>query len=370
MTYDYLVVGAGLAGATMAERLASQLGARVLVVDKRAHLAGNIHDPLGADGLRYHAYGPHVFHTNAAHVVDYLSAFTCWRPYEHRVLARIGDALLPIPINRTTLAHLAGVPLDEAGAAAYLAARAEPLERILSSRDAIVARIGRELYERFFAGYTRKQWGLDAAQLDASVCGRIPTRTNDDDRYFTDRFQAMPADGYTAMVAAMLDQPGIDVALGCDFATADARVRFDHLVYTGPVDEFFEHRFGMLPYRSLRFAFETVPVADGLPVAVVNEPDETVPYTRTTDYRHLTGDAGATTILGREYALDAGEPYYPIPRPETRELYRKYATLAAAQRHVTFVGRLAEYRYYNMDQVVASALAAFEKRARTAAVAS
>jgi UDP-galactopyranose mutase len=370
VTYDYLVVGAGLAGATMAERLATELGARVLVIDKRAHLAGNAHDPLGLDGLRYHAYGPHVFHTNAPHVVAYLSAFTRWRPYEHRVLARVDGQLLPIPINRTTLSRLAGRELDEARAAAFLAARAEPVERIANSRDAIVARVGRELYERFFAGYTRKQWGLDAAQLDPSVCGRIPTRTNDDDRYFTDRFQAMPADGYDALVARMLDQPGIDVALGCDFAAADARARFDHVVYTGAIDEFFEHRFGALPYRSLRFTFERVPAADGLPVGCVNEPDEAVPFTRTTDYRHLTGQTGPTTILSREYAGAGGDPFYPIPRPETRELYRKYATLAAAQQHVTFVGRLAEYRYYNMDQVVASALTAFAKRARTVAVAS
>jgi UDP-galactopyranose mutase len=368
--YAYCVVGAGLAGATMAERLASQLDATVLVVDKRTHLAGNAHDPLDAGGLRYHAYGPHIFHTNASHVVEYLSQFTRWRPYEHRVLARVGDTLLPIPINRTTLARLAGRDLDDAAAAAYLAARAEPLERIASSRDAIVARVGRELYETFFAGYTRKQWGLDATQLDASVCGRIPTRTNDDDRYFTDRFQAMPVDGYDALVRAMLDHPRIDVALGCDFAAIDGRVAFDHVVYTGPVDEFFDHRFGALPYRSLRFEFATVPIDEGLPVGCVNEPDEATPYTRTTDYRHLTGAQGTHTILSREYAQAQGEPYYPIPAPETRELSRKYAALAAAQRHVTFVGRLAEYRYYNMDQVVASALTAFEKRARTEAVAS
>ncbi|HTW84077.1 MAG TPA: UDP-galactopyranose mutase [Candidatus Sulfotelmatobacter sp.] len=370
MTYDYVVVGAGLAGATMAERLASQLDARVLVVDKRPHLAGNAHDPRGADGLRYHAYGPHIFHTNAQHVVDYLGAFTRWRPYEHRVLARVGGHLLPIPINRTTLSHFAGRELDDAAAAAYLAQRAEPLARIANSRDAIVARVGRELYEAFFAGYTRKQWGIDAAQLDASVCGRVPTRTSDDDRYFGDRFQAMPADGFDALVQAMLDHPRIDLALGCDFTAVEGRVAFDHLVYTGPIDEFFHHRFGALPYRSLRFTFETVAARDGLPVAVVNEPDEATPFTRTTDYRHLTGEHGPRTVLGREYAHDGGEPYYPVPMPETRELYRKYAALAAAQRHVTFVGRLAEYRYYNMDQVVASALAAFEKRARTAAVAS
>jgi UDP-galactopyranose mutase len=368
--YEYLVVGAGLAGSTIAERLAGQLGATVLVVDKRSHVAGNTHDPLDAQGLRYHRYGPHIFHTNAQDVVAYLSRFTRWIPYEHRVLARVDGRLVPIPINRTTLRRLYDLELDEAGAAAFLAARAEPQPRIVTSEDMVLSRVGRELYEKFFRGYTRKHWGLDPSELDASVCGRIPTRTNHDDRYFNDAFQAQPADGFTAMVRRMLAHPRIDVVTGCDFAAVADRARFRRVVYTGPIDEFFDYKFGKLPYRSLRFSFETVDAADGLPAAVVNEPDEDVPHTRTADYRYLTAQRREKTILGREYPSSEGDPYYPIPRADNRELARKYARLAATQRNVTFVGRLAEYKYYNMDQVVASALVTFEQIARGVSVAS
>ena len=368
--YDYLVVGAGLAGSTMAERLASRLDASVLVVDQRHHVGGNTHDPLDASGLRYHQYGPHVFHSNARHVVAYLSAFTRWRPYEHRVLAHVGDRLLPIPINRTTVNALYGLDLDEGGVEAFLAARAVALPRIETSEDAIIARVGRELCETFFRGYTRKHWGLDPSELDATVCGRIPTRTNDDDRYFTDAFQAMPADGFTAMVQRMLAHPNIEVVLGADFATVADRVRFDHLIYTGPIDQFFEYRFGKLPYRSLRFEFEVRDEEWAQPAGCVNEPSFEVPYTRTTEYKHLTGQQHPKTILSREYPSGSGDPYYPIPRPDNRELYHKYARLAAAQRNVTFVGRLAEYKYFNMDQVVASALVAVEQLARGERAAS
>ncbi len=369
--YEYLVVGAGLAGSTIAERLASQLGARVLVIDKRPHVAGNTHDPLDADGLRYHRYGPHIFHTNAQHVVDYLGRFTRWIPYEHRVLARVDGKLVPIPINRTTINRLYDLELNSAAVETFLAERAEAQPRIDNSEQMIVSRVGHELYEKFFRGYTRKQWGLDPSELDATVCGRIPTRTSDDDRYFTDAFQAMPADGFTGMVQNMLAHPNIEVVTDCDFQSIVDRARFDHVVYSGPIDEYFDYKFGKLPYRSLRFEFETVDAAErGLAVGCVNEPDQSVPFTRTTDYRHLTGQRGAKTVLGREFPSAEGDPYYPIPRPDNRELYRKYATLAAAQRHVTFVGRLAEYKYFNMDQVVASALVTFEELARTAAVAS
>jgi UDP-galactopyranose mutase len=353
-----------LAGSTVAERLASQIEATVLVIDKRAHVAGNTHDPLDANGLRYHRYGPHIFHSNARHVVAYLSRFTRWRPYEHRVLTRVDGKLVPVPINRTTINALYGRDLDEAGVAAFLAARAEPRARIETSEDMIVSRVGRELYEKFFRGYTRKQWGLDPSELDSSVCGRIPTRTDDDSRYFTDAFQGQPVDGFTAMVERMLAHPRIEVVTGCDFASTIDRVQARHVIYTGPIDQYFGYTFGKLPYRSLHFAFEAVDARNGLPVGVVNEPDEAVPYTRTTDFRHLTGQRARKTILGREYPSAEGDPYYPIPRAGNRELYRKYAALAAAQRNVTFVGRLAEYKYLNMDQAVASALGTFEQIAR------
>lgn len=368
--YDLLVVGAGLAGSTIAERCASEFGANVLLIDRRPHLGGNCHDPLDADGLRYHQYGPHIFHTNSEQVVDYLSAFTAWRPYEHRVLANVDGALLPIPINRTTINALYGLDLDDDGVAAFLDRVAERPEQIRTSEDVIVARVGRELYERFFRGYTRKHWGRDPAQLDASVCGRIPTRTNADDRYFGDRFQMMPAGGYTAMVERMTDHPRIERVLGVDYHAIVDRARFRHVVFTGPIDAYFEYRFGKLPYRSLRFEFATHDTEWVQPAGCVNEPAEDVPYLRTTEYKHLTGQRHPKTIVSREYPSEDGEPYYPVPAPESREQYRKYALLAQRTRGVTFVGRLAEYRYYNMDQAVASALRTAEELVEVVRAAS
>lgn len=365
--YDYLVVGAGFAGATLAERLASELGAHVLLIDRRDHLAGNAYDPLDEHGVRIHCYGPHIFHTNDERVVSYLSRFTAWRPYEHRVLARARGQLVPIPINQVTLHALFGVPRSEEAAAAFLAQRAEPVERIATSEDVIVGKVGRELYELFFRGYTRKQWGLDPSELDASVCGRIPTRVNGDCRYFTDAFQAMPRDGFGAMFEAMVAHPRIEVVLGVDFRTIADRERFDHVIFTGAIDEYFEYRFGRLPYRSLEFTFETLDTPWHQEVAVINEPDASVPYTRTTEFKHLTGQAHPKTTIAREYPRAGGDPYYPIPNPECRALYQQYAALAQRERHATFVGRLAEYRYYNMDQVVASALATFEDLAKVRA---
>lgn len=352
--YDFLVVGAGLTGSTIAERLASLYGYSVLVVDKRDHVAGNTHDEVERDGVRYHAYGPHIFHTGSRDVVAYLSQFTTWRPYEHRVLSRVRDRLVPIPINRRTINTLYGHSFSESEVADFLAARAETFGRIDNSERMIRSRVGKELYELFFRGYTRKQWGRDPAELDATVCGRIPTRTNDDDRYFTDRFQAMPVDGFTALVRRMLDQPTIDVALGVDYR--NVRVRARKIVMTGPIDEYFDYRYGRLPYRSLRFEFETHAVERLQAAACINEPSESVPYTRTTEYKYLTGQNHAKTVVSREYALEGGDPFYPIPCPESRAMLRRYEALAAAKHDVTFAGRLGEYKYYNMDQVVASAL--------------
>jgi len=354
--YDYLVVGAGLAGSTFAERLASERGARVLVVDRRDHVAGNAHDDCYRDGLQYHKYGPHIFHTNSERVVEYLSRFTEWRPYEHRVLSRVDGKLVPVPINRTTINALFGTNFDEAGVADFLAARAERFARIDNSEQMIRSRIGRELYETFFRGYTRKQWGRDPSLLDASVCGRIPTRTSDDDRYFTDRFQAMPAGGYTAMVRRMLDAPTIDVALGVEYRHAIAEVKPAHVIFTGPIDEFYDYRYGRLPYRSLRFELETYDAPRYQAAACINEPDERVPFTRTTEYGFLTGQRSERSVVSREYPGAEGDPFYPIPCAESRALYRRYAALAEREPAVTFAGRLGEYKYFNMDQVVASVL--------------
>ena len=361
--YDYLVVGAGFAGAVIAERLASQHDAHVLIIDKRPHVAGNAYDHLDDSGVLIHQYGPHIFHTNSDEIVDYLSQFTQWRPYEHRVLAQVRGQLVPIPINRTTLNRLFGLDLStDEQAATYLASRAEPVAEIRTSEDVVVSAVGRELYELFFQGYTRKQWGIDPSELDKAVTARIPTRTGTDDRYFGDKHQIMPRDGYTAMFNRMLDHPNIDVLLSTGYADIMDEIEAGHIVYTGPVDEYFGFRFGKLPYRSLRFEHRTLEQERFQPVAVVNYPDPQVPYTRITEYKHLTGQHrhGRTSIT-YEYPSAEGDPYYPIPRPENQALYKQYEALADANPNVTFVGRLATYRYYNMDQVVGQALAAFRK---------
>ncbi len=363
--YDLLVVGAGFAGSIMAERAASQLGLRVLVVDRRPHVAGNAHDRIDeATGVRIHDHGPHLFHTNAATVVEYLSQFTAWRPYEHRVLASVDGQLVPIPINLDTVNRLYGLSLDSAGMEEFLAARAEPPAEVRTAEDAVVARVGRELYEMFFRGYTRKLWNRDPSELAASVTGRIPTRTNRDDRYFTDSHQALPADGYTAMFERMLDHPLIDVALSTSFDDVRDSVSFGHLVWTGPIDDFYDHAFGPLPYRSLRFEWERVPTPGGepvQPVMQVNFPDEAVPYMRTVEYLHLADQPGQASPISRELPCDEGEPFYPVPAPENRDLYHRYTDLAARDPDVTFVGRLARYQYLNMDQVTAQALTTFER---------
>ncbi|WP_152608567.1 UDP-galactopyranose mutase [Croceibacterium mercuriale] len=360
--YDYLVVGAGFAGAVMAERLASDGDKRVLVIDRRPHIAGNAFDRPDEAGILIHQYGPHIFHTNSAEIFDYLSRFTQWRPYEHRVLADVDGQLLPIPINRTTLNRLYGLELTtEEEAAAFLAARAEPVPMVRTSEDVVVSAVGQDLYRTFFRGYTRKQWGIDPADLDRSVTARVPTRTNADDRYFGDRFQYMPRDGYTAMFAAMLDHPNIDVRTGTDFAQVQDTVDYDRLVFTGPIDEFFDYRFGKLPYRSLQFVHETLPQEWLQPVAVVNYPDEAVPHTRITEYKHLTGQQSTHTSVTYEYPQAEGDPYYPIPRADNQALYKRYEALANARPDVLFVGRLATYRYYNMDQVVGQALATYRR---------
>ena len=359
--YDALVVGAGFAGSVLAERLASS-GHKVLVVDRRPHIAGNAYDRMDEAGVLMHQYGPHIFHTNSAEVFDYLSRFTEWRLYEHRVLAQVGDKLVPMPINRTTLNALYGVDLQsDEQAEAFLASRAEPVEKIRSSEDVVISAVGRELYETFFRGYTRKQWGLDPSELDKSVTARVPTRTNIDDRYFTDTFQAMPLHGYTKMFENMLDHPNIQVETGVEYRDVVDEVVHDRLVFTGPIDEFFDHRYGKLPYRSLRFRHETLDQPNFQPVATVNYPDEATPYTRITEYKHLTGQSHPRTTVTYEYPAAEGDPYYPIPRAENQALFKKYEALALARPDVAFVGRLATYRYYNMDQVVGQALTTFRK---------
>jgi UDP-galactopyranose mutase len=363
-TYDYLIVGAGFAGSVLAERLARGSGKTVLLCDRREHIGGNAYDGHDEAGILIHKYGPHIFHTNSQTIFDYLSRFTAWRPYEHRVLAEIDGSLLPIPINLDTINKFYGLALDESQAADFLLSLAEPCDPIRTSEDAVVSRVGRRLYEKFFRGYTRKQWGLDPSELDAQVTARIPVRTNRDDRYFGDAFQYMPRHGYTRMFENMLDHDNITLALGVDYREMKKAVPFRELIFTGPIDEFFDLRFGKLPYRSLEFKHETRKQEWFQPTAVVNYPNE-FDYTRITEFKHLTGQSHSHTSIVYEYPSWTGDPYYPVPRAENAAVYAKYRRLAEETTNVHFVGRLATYRYYNMDQVVGQALTLYNKLAGT-----
>jgi UDP-galactopyranose mutase len=355
-----LVVGMGFAGATSA-RVLADAGYRVHLVDRRKHIAGNAFDTTDAHGVVVHPYGPHIFHTNSRRIVDFLSRFTKWRPYAHRVLAKVGEQLLPIPINRTTINRLYGLALDESGVAALLARVREPREPVTTSEDVVLGGVGRDLCDKFYRGYTSKHWGLDLAELPAGVAARIPVRTNADDRYFSDRYQCMPAEGYTAMFRRMLEHPLITYQTGIDFAAVRDTLRYRHLVYTGPIDAYFDFRDGRLPYRSVEFKHEHLPgVRRFQEVATINYPNDYA-YTRVTEFKHLTGQAHEGTSIVREYPQADGEPFYPVPRRENELLFKRYQAAADGCPNVTFVGRLAQYRYYDMDQVVGAALAAAER---------
>lgn len=358
--FDYLIVGAGFAGCTVAERLATQLGKRVLLVDKRRHIGGNAYDCYDEAGIQIHQYGPHIFHTNTERVFTYLSQFTEWRFYQHRVLAYVDGQLVPFPINLDTINHLYGLSLSSHQLVEFFERVRESVAEIRTAEEAVVSQVGRDLYEKFYRGYTRKQWGMDPSQLDASVVRRIPIRTNRDARYFSDRYQGIPKHGYSRLFHKMTAHPSISVLLNTDYRSIVEEVKFDRLVYTGPIDEFFDYIYGKLPYRSLRFEFETLPVETFQPVGTVNYPND-YDFTRITEFKHLTGQIHPHTTIVREYPEAEGEPYYPMLTQESQEVYRKYLREAERLKNVWFVGRLANYRYYNMDQVVEAALDLVER---------
>lgn len=358
--FDYLIVGAGFAGSVLAERLANVSEKKVLIVDQRDHIGGNAYDYHNREGILVHKYGPHIFHTNSRKVFDYLSLYTTWRPYEHRVLASVDGQLVPMPINLDTINKLYSLQLNALQLEDFFQSRAEKLPRIVTSEDVVVSKVGRELYEKFFRGYTRKQWDLDPSELDASVSARVPTRTNRDDRYFTDTYQAMPASGYTRMFQKMLSHPNIKVMLNTDYKEIVDMIPYKTMIYTGPIDSFFNYCYGRLPYRSIEFRFETHDKETFQSTGTINFPNEH-PYTRITEFKYLTGQKHHKTSIVYEYPQAEGDPYYPIPRPENAEIYKKYQRLANAMTNTYFTGRLATYRYYNMDQVVAQSLSLFEK---------
>jgi UDP-galactopyranose mutase len=365
--HDWIIAGAGFTGAVLAERIASQLDQTVLVVDRRGHIAGNAYDEDRSYGQLIHRYGPHIFHTNSDRVWDYLSRFTAWRPYEHRVLGEIDGRLAPIPFNLDSLEAL--FPAREAATLSKLLIDAYGMEKsvpILKMRESggALKDLADYIYAKVFEGYTLKQWSLRPEELDPSVSARVPVRVSRDGRYFQDTHQAMPAEGYTRMFERILDHPNITVATSTDFAgvrDSDAK-----MIFTGPIDEYFGYAFGPLPYRSLRFDFHAVAAAQFQPVGTVNYPNDHA-YTRITEFRHLTGETAADTVIVREYpqSYEPGknEPYYPIPTPGNSGKLKPYLDAARAlEGKVWFAGRLGDYAYYNMDQACGRALALFEKQ--------
>lgn len=365
-SFDYLIVGSGFAGAVLAERLSSQCGARCLVVDRRDHIGGNAYDSHDDAGVLLHRYGPHYFRTNSQRIVDYLSQFTTWHPVEYRVLSWAEGRHWQFPVNLNTFEQLIGRSSTSEEMERTLETWRVPVYRIENSEDVIVSQVGWRLYELFFKNYTQKQWRRHPKELDASVCGRIPIRTNRDDRYLSEKFQALPAEGYTRMFERMLAHPNIEVRLNTDYREISRHVQVQHIIYTGPIDEYYDYCYGRLPYRSLRFEPETLPVEYFQPAMQVNYPND-FDFTRIVEIKHATGQKLPVTTIVREYPQDFGpgcEPYYPIPAPDTRALYDRYRARAEAERQVSFIGRLATYRYYNMDQVIGMALAEFEQLQR------
>ncbi|MCZ7603728.1 MAG: UDP-galactopyranose mutase [Melioribacteraceae bacterium] len=361
MKYDYLIVGAGFAGSVMAERIASQLNKKVLVVEKRGHIAGNAYDEYNEHGILVHRYGPHIFHTNSKMVFEYLSKFTEWRSYEHKVLANLNGNLYPIPINRLTVNKLYNKDFTtEKEVTEFYESVKEKRYPILNSEDIIVNQVGVDLFEKFFRYYTKKQWNLEPRELSPSVCGRIPVRTNDDCRYFTDKYQFMPKDGYTKMFEKILSHKNIEVVLNTDYKDIVEGVKFDKMIYTGPIDYFFDYQFGKLPYRSIRFEWETLEQNYSQETAQINYTGSDVEFTRVVEHKHLSGQKSDRTTISKEYPTFYGEPFYPIPNDMNNKIYDKYKKESEKINNVIFAGRLAEYKYYNMDQVTANTLNQFE----------
>lgn len=366
MKFDFLIVGAGFAGSILAERIAKQLNKKVLVVEKRNHIGGNAYDEYDEHGILVHRYGPHIFHTNDKNIVDYLSQFTDWYQYEHKVLAYSDNDYYPIPINRITINKLFNKNFQtDLEVELFLEQIREIRNPINNSEDIIVNQVGYKLFEKFFLHYTKKQWNLEPKELTASVCGRIKIRTNDDCRYFEDNYQIMPKDGFTKMFERMLNHKNIEIRLGIDYKQIIDQIKYDYIIYTGPIDYFFDYKFGKLSYRSVRFEFKNFNVDSYQPAAVINYVDQNVPYTRVTEYKKLTNQNSKTSSLSFEFPTSDGEPYYPVLNQENRIKLDYYLQEASKLKNLILCGRLAEFRYYDMQQVIARALKLFETKILT-----
>jgi len=352
--FDYLIVGCGLSGVTCA-RLLAEKGKRVLIVDRRSHIGGNVFDSYNEYGILIHNYGPHIFHTNYKEVWDFLSRFTEWIYYQHRVLAFVNGKTVPMPINIDTVNMLYGTAYDSHTIGSFFARVGDSGREVANAEDMVISKVGHELYELFFRGYTIKQWDLEPKDLDKEVTARIPVRHNRDDRYFSDRYQGIPAQGYTKMVEKMLDHSNIGILLNMDFKDIKDEINFSEMIFSGPIDYYFNYKYGRLPYRSLRFEFTTHNMEYYQPVGTVNYPND-YDFTRITEFKHFTSQKSDKTTIVKEYATLEGKPYYPIPKKENRELYQLYRQEAEKIENVRFIGRLGQYKYANMDIVVKDAM--------------
>ena len=362
---DILIIGAGISGAVLAERYAS-IGKKVLIIEKRNHIAGNCYDYIDQNQILVSKYGAHLFHTNEEAVWEYVNRFSDWYFWEHKVIARVDDKTVPIPVNITTVNELFDINIStEEEMQIWLEENRTPIEKPANGEEAVLNRVGSVLYEKIFKHYTKKQWDKYPAELDASVLERIPVRNNYDDRYFSDIHQALPKGGYTQLFENILSHPNIEVLLETDyFDVKDDYKNYEKLFYTGPVDRYFEFKHSLLEkleYRSINFVSETIDAEFYQENSVVNYPGTEVDFTRIIEYKHFGNQISEKTTVVKEFTVDEGEPYYPVPNPRNQEIYARYKREADKLIDVHFVGRLANYKYFNMDQAFKNALDLFDQ---------
>lgn len=363
--YDIVVIGAGISGAVLAQQYAA-IGKKVLILEKRNHIAGNCYDYVDENGILVSKYGAHLFHTSYEDVWEYVNRFSKWYDWEHKVIAKVDGKLVPIPVNITTVNELFNLSLEtEDQMKEWLAQNRLPIENPKDGREAVLGKVGNELYEKMFRHYTKKQWDKYPEELHASVLERIPVRTNFDDRYFSDKYQALPKGGYTQMFENILDHENIEVRLNTDFFDVRDQISgYEKLFYTGPVDRYFDFKHSLvekLEYRSINFVSETVDADFFQENSVVNYPGTEVDFTRIIEYKHFGNQKADKTTIVREFTVDEGEPYYPVPNARNQEIYDKYKAEADKLTDVYFVGRLANYKYFNMDQAFKNALDLFNE---------
>lgn len=360
MKFKYVVVGAGLAGITIAERIATQLHEKVLVIEKRDHIGGNVYDEYDAAGILIQKYGPHTFHTNDKEVFDYICQYTKWHEYQHRVLSYVNGNFVPMPISLETINQLYNLNLSEDEMESFIESQKVRIDEIKTSEDVVLSQGGRDIYEKFFKYFTIKQWGVDPSELDKSVISRIPFRKNRDTRYFTDKYQGNPQGGFTQMCKKMLAHPEIKVMLNTDYKEVISEIEYEKMIYTGPVDYYFDYLYGKLKWRSIQFIFETHDCESYQPVASTRWPMD-YDYTRITEFKKMTGQKCDKTTILKEIPCFGEEPYYTYPTAEWKELAQKYRDETVKEKDVIFLGRLAEYKYYDMDDVIRRALDVFEE---------